>query len=455
MLKNLCKDFLNKGLLICKEIESKKPLNKRKFTEFKFKNDLFNNEYEFLKKDHSEFFSRFEVLEKLKENDEFKTLAVFLSERPNIKKYYSDPNYQVVNLIIYLIENYYTQNKNFEFDGKKVDIIIKEFTTFVNEKILKINYFTPIYNFKSNIIPKKFDNVLLRKISHDEFKTIKEDLVGPYSKTPTQLYALGYVLETNIPFQNNPQEEENIAKNIFSKFLKGSLIFQPGNLQTGKYYRNFTKWTRNSSKISGEDSFHYESNFYKISTKKAVSLKTFLDKFSKIDFISNDYKFLNFAIDKFQQNTLRKNIGEKIVDLNISLECMFSSRGDTTLKLTQRISAMLTDDDEKMEEFWNFMKSEYKIRSDIVHGRPNESINEIHSKLELITRDLIKKFLNLAKNYSDEQFLTESVEPKKKSKKQSKKEFRKVILDELDIGIINRIKLKKLLEKTSGPFGTF
>jgi hypothetical protein len=88
------------------------------------------------------------------------------------------------------------------------------------------------------------------------------------------------------------------------------------------------------------------------------------------------------------------------------------------------------------------MKSEYKLRSNIVHGRGSKAVEingqkmdmeTISSDLENITRNSIKKFLNLTKHYT-------------------KKTIRDDILDDLDLGLINKTKLEKFLLNTTGVF---
>ena len=53
--------------------------------------------------------------------------------------------------------------------------------------------------------------------------------------------------------------------------------------------------------------------------------------------------------------------------------------------------------------------------------------------LQSIVRNSIKKYLNLTYHYKE-------------------KNAKDKILDDIDLGLINRIKLEKFLEKTKGPF---
>jgi len=442
LFKNLCNDFLQSGLKTCSEIESKEPIKEKKQIEFIFKNHLYNNEQDFSKKDFSEFFSRINIREKLEENDDFELLLPFLSEQRKIKKFYSQPDIDVKNLIYYLIENFCIENNSFSFNSEKFEKLVKEFITYVNEEILKISYFTPLYNFASDINEKHFGNITIKRISAEQFKIIKENLVGSELPTPSQLFKLAYVLETKIPFVNDVYKEDELAKENFLKFIQGALIFQSGDLQVGSFYRNYTKWTKYSSRISENDNFISGRPIYKIKKQKINLLKKFYDEFSSNNLEQNELSFIKLALNRFHLGMSKTDITDKIVDLNITLECLFSSSIDTSIKFSNRICTLIAKNDEEREFYWNFVKSEYKLRSDIVHGRGSKVIVingqemnlEITSEyLEDIARISIKKFLNLIKHYTG-------------------KKIRDDILSDLDLGLINKSKLEKFLLKTTGVF---
>lgn len=442
LLKKLCNDFLQSGLQICSEIESKEPIKEKKQIEFIFQNYLYDNERHFLKKDFSEFFSRINVREKLEEYDDFDALLVFLSTRPQIKKFYSQPDIEVKNLIYYLIENFCIENNSFSFNSEKFEKLVKEFITYVNEEILKISYFTPLYNFASDINEKHFGNITIKRISAEQFKIIKENLVGSELPTPHKLYKLAYVLETKVLFVNDVYKEDELVRENFLKFIQGALIFQSGDLQLGSFYRNYTKWTKYSSRISENDNFISGRPIYKIKKRKINLLKKFYDEFSSNNLEQNELSFIKLALNRFYLGMSKTDITDKIVDLNITLECLFSSPIDTSIKFSNRICTLIAKNDEEREFYWNFIKSEYKLRNDIVHGRGSKvivingqkmNLEIISENLEGIARISIKKFLNLIKHYTG-------------------KKIRDDILSDLDLGLINKSKLEKFLLKTTGVF---
>ena len=74
---------------------------------------------------------------------------------------------------------------------------------------------------------------------------------------------------------------------------------------------------------------------------------TNLQHFSKNTYISlnlvkfdKNWSFIKVAIDRFSSSILRNDPIDKIVDLNVALECLFSSAGETSLKITNRTSKL-------------------------------------------------------------------------------------------------------------------
>jgi Fic family protein len=107
---------------------------------------------------------------------------------------------------------------------------------------------------------------------------------------------------------------------------------------------------------------------------------------------------------------------------------------------------MLAGIDDKQERYWNFIKDEYKLRNDILHGRkPKDQISgDDVEELEEIIRKCIKKFLNFSENLS--------IKDLKGQGKLSSRTVRDYILEELDVGLINRAKLEEFLKQSAGRF---
>ena len=532
-LKSFCKDFLQEVLTDCNKISLENPVLKKQETQFSFKNNLFDDESKILKKDYLEFFSRNDVIKLIKNNENFTFMLDVLATYNNIKKLYSERHIEVEKLVFYFIENYVIETDEFSFDKVEFEKLFKKFVAFLDSDILEVYYFTPLYNFSysDKHEKKNFGDIILKRITSKQFKIIKESLVGKRMDTPGQMYKLGYVLETTVPFKNNLEKEDKLANNKFNNFLNTALLFQTGDLKIGSLYRNYTEWTSQSSKSSQFDNMQLGSRIFEVKKTGMSNLKKFYEEYSKIKLDSKEWSFIKVAIDRFRSSILRNEPIDKIVDLNVALECLFSSPMETSFKFANRISAILGTDDEQREYYWNFIKNEYKLRNNILHGRKADdiNINDELIQLEEIARNSIRKFLNLAKvsgidevwsiikEHEGEKFETIKGEPftykaddkgiitsrtdfklsksdvekvlgrvplkgpgeitndvrgpsyiwailhderifnnqlnaEKIPKEKKGKEVREYILDELDIGLINRTKLEEFSSKTLGTF---
>lgn len=440
ILKTFCKDLLVESLEICKQIDLQEPFKEKKEKIYQLKNGLFNKEIKVSNNDYSEFFSRNKVKNSIEKINDFDSITDLISARINVKRT------QTKKITYTFIQNYIKDRKNFEFNTEIFNLHFKNLLKFLNDEITQIYYFTPIFNlnFSTKDKQKDFGEMVLRKIDEEKFKIIKEDLVGIYRYPPGYLHTLNCILETKIPFQDNIELEEEQAKQIFEKFLNVSHLFDKGDLKIGKLYRNYTPWQISSSSIPKNFDMNFGENELKINKNSVSDLKKFHIAYSKIKFDKN-WSFIKVAIDRFSSSILRNDPIDKIVDLNVALECLFSSAGETSLKITNRTS-MLAGDDSDQEDIWNFIKTEYKLRNDILHGRKSRdkiSLDQIN-ELKQILRICIRKFLNFSENLS--------VTDLKKQGKLSNQTVRDYILDELDRGLINREKLDDFLRNANGRF---
>ena len=444
-LKKLCHDLLEESLAKCKEIDSEEPVKQKQDKEYEFKNDIFNKEVTIAKNDYSEFFSREKVECTLEKVDDFDDTVEIIATYKKIKELYSKREIEVKKIVHSFIQNYVKAVNDFEFIRDEFNRVYESFFKFLESDILEVYYFTPIFNlaFPTKNKHKEFDKIKLTKIDNEKFKIIKEDLVGKIRAPPGYLHKLAYVLETRVTFENNSTKEDTIARERFEKFLNASHLFSAGDLKIGGFYKNYTPWTTPviSERHGMEPS---SSKILKLKVNSIKKLKDFHKAYCELSF-DKHWSFIKVAIDRFTSSILRTDPIDKIVDLNVALECLFSSSGETSLKISNRTS-MLAGIDDKQEHYWNFIKDEYKLRNDILHGRkPSDkiSVDDIE-ELEEIIRKCIKKFLNFSENLS--------IKDLKGQGKLSSRTVRDYILEELDVGLINRAKLEEFLKQSVGRF---
>lgn len=446
-LKEYCLNFIKDSLDICQNDSSKFQLEEEDDYYPKFLNKKFDDIIQKKIKNYEEFIYKNE--KQICSTKSFELLNSFISEQESIKLFFQDFHKKhsgnktknveedTQELILVFLVNYLEKNMKFNFTQKTFDDVFKDFFEFLNNKIHSIDYFTPLYNFESNKDTFHFGNILLRRITEYEFKIVSRLGIGPgqINSINPDYVNLQFILEITIPRKNNSNEEDTEARNQFSKLSQAMKLLFSGDVIIGASYRNYSNsWSRIWRYINGNEPDFFSNNRLNLTPKSYKDLCSFYENFKKIDLTKKEFKFLKMSVQRFESATLKKQVEDKIVDFMISLESLYTSGpGETRMKMANRISALLGDSDDEKETLWHFINSAYNIRSGIVHGdgiRSKEimgkefSLEEISSRLEEITRISIRRILSLIKFYEGNR-------------------INEKIVDEIDVGLINR---KKLLE---------
>lgn len=449
-LKNFLTYIVKDSLEKLNEINLKQPLNQKSEKCYEFKNDdnKFFRESIVKKNNFEEFFSRPMIKQEIEKINDFNDAVDIVSGYPNTK-IFSKRGLSAEILVHSFIENYVKNADDFKFVDSIFKKTIKSFINFLDSEILQSHYFTPLFrlSFGSKNVEKELGEIKLVKINGDQFKIVKESMVGDNRGVSGELRKLSYVLEVSVDFKNNHKEEDEIANQKFDKFLKAVYLFNKGDLKIGPIYKNYSPWMNNASKILNNRDIVLGPNTLKLTSTSFNKLKTFYYEFCNVDLEKKDWSFIQVAIDRFSSNIIRNNLIDKIVDLNVALECLFSSAGETSLKISNRCAMMVGLDENDQELCWNFIKNTYKLRNDVLHGRKENDFDITHDVMELerIIRISIRKFLNISKNISKTQLKSEG-----KIKKDDT--LRDYVLNELDLGLINRTRLESFSIQSSGPF---
>ncbi len=443
-LKDILSELLSQFLEKCADYVAKDPIRERNTLEFVFKNNRYSTDKQVSEKDYSEFMSRTLIRKTLGENVDFKHAQDIIASYENVKKFYAAGT---DNLVEIFALNYVENTKSLKFTKKEFDAMFKSLVQFIKSGIRTVDYFTPLFNMSNpNMVTKKLlGGVVLSRISPWQFKIIKEHLVGRNGGTPPFMYNLTYVLESTVQHQSSPESEDKIASERFDNFVISALLFAPGDLTTGHIYRNFTKWTRNSSTFIRRN-WRIGDRKYKVDVQ-FNRMWEFYKNYLKLNIDSKDWSFVRVAINRFMSSTYRDNLVDRMVDLNVSLECMFSSPGETSMKLANRCATLAGENNRKREEYWNFIKNEYKLRNNVLHGRSAESKVDLKTinELENIIRMCICKFLNMSQNISSKNL-------KDQNKLNKGKSMRDYILNEIDLGMLNSARMNVFVSNTHGVF---
>ena len=445
-LEIFSKSVIKDAVKILNKMNSKIALKQKEDSQYEFKHDYFNKIITLKKNDYGEFFARKGLKQSLEKINDFEDAADMISRYSNSKAYL-ERGIDSKSLLHSFIEHYVIFTNDFKFIESKFNSVFKSFLKFLDSEILQVPFFTPIFrlSFPSKYRQKDLGDIKLTKINEVQFKIIKESLVGTRS-TPVFLHKLGYVLETTVGFENNPEKENKKARIQFKKFLNTAHLFNDGDLKIGALYKNFTPWMTNSSKILNLNEIQLGSKVFKLNSNTFKKLKIFYVEFCKLNLDNKDWSFIQVAIDRFSSSIFRDNSIDKIVDLNVALECLFSSAGETSLKISNRSAMMVGFDESDQENCWNFIKNTYRLRNDILHGRKGADFDITNDVMELekIIRMSIRKFLNISKNISKKELKSQG-----KLKDESVRDY---VLHELDLGLINRTRLESFSIQSNGPF---
>ena len=447
-LKLLLKEFLVEFLSECMECVKEVSIQKKREAQFYLKNNHYSIDKPVYIDDYDEFFARQEVKQLMFKNENLKHIIGIMSSYENIKIYSESHPHTASNIIGIFIRNYVKDTKSMEFKNTEFQIMFKRLTGFLKSDICYVNYFTPVFNlYPESIKEERFKDISLNLITSEQFKIIKEHMVGKNIATPGLMYNLMYVLNTTVPVQNNFYKENVQANKKFNDFVIAALLFHHGDLRLGSLYRNFTLWTRDSSTVINKGDIIYGNQKYVLKNKEYHSFKNFYKKYLELDLKPKDWSFIKVSIDRFISSINRDNPVDRIVDLNVSLECMFSSGGDTSLKIANRTATLMSKNGKMRELCWNFIKNQYKLRNEILHGRQPECMIDASEigKLEDVVRTCIQKFLNFRINILRDEL-------RKQSKIKSGKAMRDYILDELDLCLVNSTSRQNFLSNAEGIF---
>ena len=156
-----------------------------------------------------------------------------------------------------------------------------------------------------------------------------------------------------------------------------------------------------------------------------------LNSLNLIDFTKKENKFLDIAIRRFSSALARTDSVDQFIDLMISLEALYGGgeRGEITTKLSSRLATLVAKNEKEREDYWEFTKKMYSLRSGIVHGsKENIMPDEDLEKIIKLVRKSIHLYLKLANSYSGGGKIT-------------------TICDDIDAALVNKEKLKLLKSK--------
>ena len=301
---------------------------------------------------------------------------------------------------------YFSQTK--AWNQNVFNVVYENFSDFLENGICHRDYLVPLYNFDTSEKPIELNSdIKIRKILDNE----KDWFIEHHDYTPikTQIHDLSHVLILKVDKKNkDPTNHIRIKIRNIIDLLR---LFKQGDVRRGGlyYFPRSEKWNPSNelSRIDFEPIGVYSSKKYTLQSDESGKFMNFFNDASKCFPSAENRDFFNRSIRRFSDAIERDNSDEKILDFVISLESLLTSgAGDSTLKLSQRASILLSQNDDEIIDHFAFIRMCYDFRSGIVHeslkrefkmkdvGRLSEK--QVISRLEDSTRKILVKMIKFS-----------------------------------------------------------
>ena len=239
--------------------------------------------------------------------------------------------------------------------------------------------------------PKKHEIFMLELSS---FQDLKEDIEFPIS---LQEERLELIIDALLLYKEGVVSYRGVF-DLLPRF-----DYSSSRLYSGGSYTKFVIPARYSNYILNQSDMQYFKDFYESYTKLfAGSNSSIVDT-------------LNIAIKRFSKSIQERELEDKIIDLSVAIECLFSNdTQELSHKLSLRICTILGNNSNERNVIFGFMKEIYNLRSKIVHGGVNYEegikmnqkrlhLRDIYLHFERMTRLCIQRYLNLLMTYTSKE----------------------------------------------------
>ncbi|RHX77506.1 hypothetical protein DLM77_20925 [Leptospira yasudae] len=217
------------------------------------------------------------------------------------------------------------------------------------------------------------------------------------------------------------KESKNQAHLSNNDIISALRLFKNGTIfPVAEVSQNLGFFSMGSILNSGLPRFGLKSSYF-ISKNE---IQDFLNLWNKIYTLTPEKipHFLEVALRRFADGTLRPNLEDQIIDLLISAEAIFLSssgnnyQGELRYRLAHSAALFLEIQPAKQKEIFNFMKNAYDIRSKFVHGSNSEikipkkadgskmNLHDFESQTRELMRRAIIKVFGLVYNNKETKF---------------------------------------------------
>jgi hypothetical protein len=275
---------------------------------------------------------------------------------------------------------------------------------------ISVQVISPIYNLEtygnkidlSILVPSNW-KLTIRKMTIKEKNSLLlisgyEDLRNSLVLSSKYLLDLSYTEKKRFGEETVKDKVDEVMK-ILRNIISSLRLIKPGKIGISiSYFRPEVGSVRRTALWD----FDYMSivlpSEYSIHKKDVQECKIFMK------LLNSSNKHLEIALDRFNLAYSRGDKSDKLIDLMIAYESLFSGEitDSVSHKLALRLSRLSSSDDNDRKRNYRRMKELYLERNKVVHGGKKEvSFNIVHETEEFI-RTSLKKYLLTIKDFSND-----------------------------------------------------
>jgi hypothetical protein len=307
--------------------------------------------------------------------------------------------YPVLEFIFFTISKILENEKDSSYDDM-VKKIYSDLETLIYDREIPFVDIVPLDNFDSDVEHLDLDEgITLRKITNEE----KEMLLGETLPVQMRIMSLKYVLQFDYLVKKLKgifQYEDKAGTELVPQLIKQLRLFKTGSigysvivgkvnlmLPIGQWYvkRDHKEVKEVILPDARPDAPVLPlCNLYILYRNEVTDLQTYRKLLEKISGTHNP-KY-DLAVRRFMYTYARELTEDKIIDFTISIESLFSKKGEgidsISYKLSLRFCKLLQNNFEERRTLFKEIKSFYDLRSKIVHGDEQEQ-QEYLKKVDL------------------------------------------------------------------------
>jgi hypothetical protein len=244
-------------------------------------------------------------------------------------------------------------------------------------------------------------------LNYDDAKQLLLKIGNPLSMYDVHRLMFGgtnfHVVRKSVPISNKDLDSSYTAFNEIGPEIEHDIrdplsairLYKEASVHMPIYYC-FTQYGENykhMGRFEDHNLYHQTTEFY-ILEDEVKSLQEFIDTI-KLPF-AKDY--LQLCLEMFEMSYRGAYPTIAFICLMFGLESLFNTGGpEVTKTISRHVAVLLAKDKADGNRIYDDIRKLYKIRSDIVHGRKNISVDVSELlKLRQYVRDSMKKAIHLS-----------------------------------------------------------